>query len=113
MSSACLTTIGRQIDLFCILGMRGASLPATRQIGGSAGVIADRLRRSAKDRMQPQSRLASGHCRYWACTFMQPDVAVTLLKPWCAISPGRAHSRLQADSVYMCGSVGFARAYWH
>ena len=26
----------------------------------------------------------------------------------CGIPPGRAHSRLQADSVYMCGSVEFA-----
>jgi hypothetical protein len=39
---------------------------------------------------------------------MQPDAPVTLPKPWCAVSPGRAHSRLQADSGHMCGSVGFA-----
>jgi hypothetical protein len=39
---------------------------------------------------------------------MRPDAPVTLPKPWCAASPGRVHSRLQADSVYMCGSVEFA-----
>ena len=36
-----------------------------------------------------------------ACTFMRPDAPVILAKPWCVASPGRAHSRLQADSIYM------------
>src|SRR5271166_5836291 len=53
-------------------------------------------RRGSRDHRRPQARI-----------FLQPDAPVTLSKPWCAASSGRARSRLQTDSVNMCGSVEF------